>query len=229
MKPEQLKELADRIDHEQLWRRSALDRDEFTQEQRDRLDAGVELRRYSSQLGLANDKRKEGSEYMRGFKLERYQGGTYHSGCGDHEWHVAINAYSDAERKDRMPSVGWMYTAKRVADEVPRMIMLFEYERKKQLSSSFKMCGHDPRPGVQLPDNHLRCALGKECRACPHLASIDSHEKMTPEAKDEAKAWTCATHILLESETDSYIETFLRDKSDDAFDDRLAQSFSAEY
>lgn len=46
-----LMELADRIDHEQLWRRSPLERDSMTQEQRDRIDAGVALRRYADLLG----------------------------------------------------------------------------------------------------------------------------------------------------------------------------------
>ena len=49
-------------------------------------------------------------------------------------------------------------------------------------------------------------------------------DQMTNEAKDEAKAWTCATHILLESKTDRYFEQFLRDKTGDAFD---AQMFSS--
>ena len=52
---------------------------------------------------------------------------------------------------------------------------------------------------------------------------------MTPEAKDEAKAWTCATHFLLESKPDVFFESILRDKSDDAFEARLIESFAAEY
>jgi hypothetical protein len=55
--PEHLEALADRIDHEQLWRKAAMYRDDFTQDQRDRLDAGVQLRRY------ARDKRKEQAIY----------------------------------------------------------------------------------------------------------------------------------------------------------------------
>jgi hypothetical protein len=113
-----------------------------------------------------------------------------------------------------------------ISDEVPRMILLFEYERTGRLGNSYKMCRHDPRPATPLPDNHLYCALGKQCRKCPFLARIDSSERMTPEAKDEAKAWTCATHVLLESKTDSYMETILRDKSDDAFEHRLVSSLS---
>lgn len=49
-KPARLRELADRIDHETLWARAGMDRAGFTPEQCDRLDAGVELRRYASIL-----------------------------------------------------------------------------------------------------------------------------------------------------------------------------------
>lgn len=47
---ERLRALADQIDHEQLWRRPAMDRDSMTDEQRARLDAGVQLRRYAEIL-----------------------------------------------------------------------------------------------------------------------------------------------------------------------------------
>lgn len=70
--------------------------------------------------------------------------------------------------------------------------------------------------------------VGQECRKCPHLAAID-RSAMTPEAKDEAKAWTCATHFLLESDADVFMEQILFDKSDDAFNARLVESFAAEY
>jgi hypothetical protein len=44
-----LVELADRIDHEQNWRRSGIfQRDHLTQDQKDRLQAGVMLRRYAA-------------------------------------------------------------------------------------------------------------------------------------------------------------------------------------
>lgn len=51
MSPDKIKALADRIDHEELWRRDGIDRASFTAEQKDRLDAGVELRRYADLLG----------------------------------------------------------------------------------------------------------------------------------------------------------------------------------
>ena len=227
MKSEEIEALANRIDHEELWRRPGMERDSLTQDQRDRLDAGVNLRRFADQRFAVAEELKKGAEYIRGFKFVRADNmSTDRRGCGTHEWHVAVNAYSDAERKAGRPWPSWMYRAMMASDEVPRMILLFERERTVGLANSYKMCGHDPNPATPLPDNHLRCALDVECRKCPHLAAIEIRESMTPEAKDEAKAWTCAIHILLESNLDTYIEQFLRDKSDDAFDAQLVRSFA---
>jgi hypothetical protein len=217
--PEELEALANRIDHEELWRWPGMDRDKMTPEQRDRLMAGVYLRRYASDRGTMLEQLKEGAEYMRGMRLERANRGTDQRGCGDHAWHVACNAESDRLRAagdSKWPKV--LYSAMKISDEVPRMVLLFQYERERGMPTSFKMCGHDPRPATPLRDNHLRCALGHECRKCEYLAAIDRSERMTPEAKDEAKAWTCATHFLLESNPDVYFEDILRDKGDDAFD-----------
>jgi hypothetical protein len=50
VKQEKLRALADRIDHESLWKRPMMCRGQMTDEQRDRLDAGVMLRRYSDLL-----------------------------------------------------------------------------------------------------------------------------------------------------------------------------------
>ena len=230
--PEEIEALANRIDHEELWRLPGMRRDSLTPEQRDRLDAGVYLRRYAIDRFTVLEELKKGAEYIRGYKLTRADMCTDARGCGDREWHRAINAYADDRNAFPVPTDGrardWprmMYAAKTIADEVPRMILLFERERTTGLPETFKMCGHDPRPAKKLPDNHLRCGLGVECRKCPYLAAIDRSEKMPPEAKDEAKAWTCATHFLLESKPDVFFESILRDKSDDAFDDRIAESF----
>lgn len=230
MKPEDLEALANRIDSEELWRRNPFDRDQLTQEQRDRLDAGVNLRRYAHGLGLADRVRAEGAMFITGYKLADYSGGTYGRGCGTHEWHVAINRFSDAQRQAGKPWPRMMYAAKTISHEVRRMILLFERERTTGLDTSYRMCGHDPRPATPLPDNHLRCHLGQECRKCEFLGAIDANPGMTPEAKDEAKAWTCATHILLESDEDGlFLEQCLYDKSDDAFNARLIESFAQEH
>lgn len=226
--PEELEALANRIDHEELWRWAGMDRDKMTPEQRDRLMAGVHLRRYAHDRGVMLEQLKEGAQYMRGMRLERANRGTDQRGCGDHEWHVAINAESDRRREQGLEWPRMMYSAESISDEVPRMVLLFQYERERGMPTHFKMCGHDPRPAKPLPDNHLRCALGHECRKCEYLAAIDRAERMTPEAKDEAKAWTCATHFLLESKPDVFFEGILRDKGDDAFDERMAASFCGE-
>lgn len=226
--PEELEALANRIDHEELWRWPGMDHDKMTPEQKDRMMAGVHLRRYASDRGNMLEQLKEGAQYMRGMRLERANRGTDQRGCGDHQWHVAINAESDRRREQGEKWPRLMYSAKAISDEVPRMVLLFQYERERGMPTHFKMCGHDPRPAKPRPDNHLRCALGQECRKCEYLAAIDRAEKMTPEARDEAKAWTCATHFLLESKPDVWFEGILRDKGDDAFDDQLIASFAAE-
>jgi hypothetical protein len=202
--PEKLRALANRIDHEELWRRPGMERDTFTQDQRDRMDAAVNLRRYADDRFTVLKALEKGRESIRGTSA----------------WHSALNGQGIGNQAPH-----WMYTAKMVADEVPRMILLFEQERRG-LATHYKMCGHDPRPATPLPDNHLRCELGKECRKCPFLARIEAKEDMTNQAKDEAKAWTCATHILLESKPERYFEQFLRDKGDDAFHARMLSSFS---
>lgn len=43
--------LADRIDHQELWRQPLLDHDKMTPQQKDQLAAGVALRRYADLLG----------------------------------------------------------------------------------------------------------------------------------------------------------------------------------
>lgn len=222
---ERLRALADRIDHEELWRRPGLEHHDWPQDKQDRMMAGVNLRRYASKLQEKEDAAKPGRVYMRGFKLERVTGNYPRDrGCGDNEWHGVINQFQDGLRTAGKPWEGWLYTAKMVSDEVPRMILLFEQERRG-MPTSYKMCGHDPSPATPLPDNHLRCHLGQQCRKCPYLQAIDAAPGMTDEAKDEAKAWTCATHILLESKPDTHFEGFLHDKSDDAFHERMARSF----
>jgi hypothetical protein len=49
-KQEKLLALANRIDHEELWRWAGMDREKLTPEQEDHLDAGVALRRYADIL-----------------------------------------------------------------------------------------------------------------------------------------------------------------------------------
>lgn len=138
----------------------------------------------------------------------------------DHAWHVRINEY---EAPFEMPNVSpfgppvdpardgksFMYEAKHVAEEVPRLALLFGYERRRALPQVHHQCSHD-HVGTSVPDNHLTCCLGVECRTCPHLAVIDRVQTrrdystipsvevpITGEERDVMKAWTCATHILM--------------------------------
>lgn len=48
--PQYLRELADMVDHEKLWRLSGIDREKLTADQKKRLDAGVALRRHATDL-----------------------------------------------------------------------------------------------------------------------------------------------------------------------------------
>jgi hypothetical protein len=50
MSPEYLRELADMVDHEQLWRWAGMDHHKMTPEQKKRKDAGVALRRHATDL-----------------------------------------------------------------------------------------------------------------------------------------------------------------------------------
>lgn len=228
MTPEQLYALADRIDFDRQWSRppeTLVDDGPWTQEQRNRRDAGINLRRYAHGKERNQEAQKPGSVYMRGYKLTRVDHSTDHAGCGDGGWHSAIGKFNDERRKAGLPWSRMMYAAKQLSDEVPRMILLFEYERKG-LADSFKMCAHDPAPATPLPDNQLTCHLGVECRKCPYLAAIES-ATMPNEAKDEAKAWTCATHILTER-PDDYIEEYIYDKSSAIMNDRMARAAGGE-
>lgn len=109
----------------------------------------------------------------------------------DHPWHVQINRHSQAVGYE---SVRWMYDAKKAADEVPRLALLFGMEREGKLAKVHHQCSRDTE-GAQVPDNHLTCCLGVECRKCPHLLALDAVAR-PDEERDVMKAWTCAAHII---------------------------------
>lgn len=107
----------------------------------------------------------------------------------DNAWHGAINDYSDSIRDPENPSFWprWLYNAKHSMHETYRGMYLFEHDRKE--------------------DTGLKCALGKKCRACPILQTIErsmieSRERRPfPSAVedsdiDAAKVATCIGHIL---------------------------------
>jgi hypothetical protein len=109
----------------------------------------------------------------------------------DFKWHVALNTYNivGGDFKE------WMYEAKRMAEEVSRMVIWFGLERRGEMPKVHQQCSQ--QSPVPLVDNHLSCCLGKKCRECPHLLALEKAE-VTPEQLDEIKAWTCAGHILQE-------------------------------
>lgn len=136
-----------------------------------------------------------------------------------HKWHVAINKCS-SERGHG--DVGFMYEAKSMADEVPRMAYLFSKERAGALAKSMRQCSHSEP--VDVPDNHLSCCLGVKCAECPYLLAIDAAD-LEDEEKDTAKAWTCAAHIV-SSGGDMAREGYLLTVDDRMYWDRVYRSLA---
>lgn len=114
----------------------------------------------------------------------------------NHEWHVAINKHSDEWRKtgNEWETMRFMYEAKAMADEVPRMAMLFKAEREKALPQTHQQCSM--QAPVPVKNNNLSCCLGVKASECPHLVALEKIARCTPEEVDMAKAWTCAAHIV---------------------------------
>lgn len=113
----------------------------------------------------------------------------------DHAWHVAINRHSDEQREAEKEWPRFMYDAKHASQEVKRLALLFEHERNGKLAKTFRWCSCCA-DSKHVVDNHLTCCLGTECRKCPHLVALEK-AKLTAEQIDEAKAWTCVAHILV--------------------------------
>ena len=113
-----------------------------------------------------------------------------------HEWHAAVNRHSDERRAagNEWRKTRFMYNAKAMADEVPRMVMLFRQERENALPQTHQQCSQ--QAPVPVNDNHLSCCLGVKARECPHLLALEKIERCTPADVDTAKAWTCAAHIV---------------------------------
>lgn len=114
----------------------------------------------------------------------------------NHEWHVAVNKHSDEWRKagNGWGEVRFMYDAKKMADEVPRMVMLFRREREGALPQTHQQCSR--QAPVPVKDNHLTCCKGVNTRECPHLLALEKIARCDPADVDAAKAWTCAAHIV---------------------------------
>lgn len=142
-------------------------------------------------------------------------------------WHVALNEANFAPGAGMTIFRHWMYEAKQLADEVPRLVYLFTSEREQKLPSVHRQCSHSPLEPV--PDNHLTCCLGVECRKCEHLLVLEK-AALTPEQIDECKAWTCAAHILTEcgAHPNQYdtSEGFIQTTSDRIYWDRVYTSLA---
>jgi hypothetical protein len=121
-------------------------------------------------------------------------------------WHGGINAYADQERKEgrEWPSMRWLYNAKHAMHETYRGMYLFEADRKA--------------------DTGLKCALGKKCRTCPILKTIEESMEISKAQGpfpsgiedtdiDAAKVATCIAHIL-QTKTDIIDGAFFSTKDD---------------
>lgn len=141
-----------------------------------------------------------------------------------HVWNVAINQFHDG--KVGSPDWRhWMYEAKTLADEVPRMAMLFTLDRQGRLADVHSQCSRStPAPVV---DNHLSCCLGVACRECPELQALDKMQAATSDQIDQAKAWTCAAHIVSNG-GDHAREGYLLTVDDRMYWDRVYQNMAGD-
>lgn len=120
------------------------------------------------------------------------------------KWHEQVNRISDAITEydltekglKRMRPDTWprfMYDAMHAHGEVKRLALWFQKERTGDMPQIHRQCSHSkPEPII---DNHLTCCLGIKCSDCKYLKGLEKAE-LAPEQIDEAKAWTCVTHIL---------------------------------
>lgn len=144
-----------------------------------------------------------------------------------HEWHVAINRFSDFGRKRERDFPHFMYEAKRAASEVPRLIRLHREEREGKLPKVHQQCSRSPVE--QISDNYLECCLGVKCKECPHLQALEKAE-LLPEQIDIAKAWTCVGHIL-ETRGRNFVDTsegYLLTVGDRMFWQRVYESLASD-
>lgn len=143
----------------------------------------------------------------------------------NHNWHAAINQHSDKLRKASQTWPHFMYEAKTLADELPRMVKLFASERAGKLPAYHQQCSRQ-RPEL-IEENKLVCCRGVVCSECSHLMAIDSSEHISDEDKDTAKAFTCATHIVSDG-GDVMREGYILTKGDRLFWDNVYQSMAGE-
>lgn len=146
----------------------------------------------------------------------------------NHEWHVAVNRHQDANRAagKEWSEARFMYDGLKMADEVPRMVMLFRQERENELPQTHQQCSM--QAPVPVKDNHLSCCLGVKTRECPHLLALEKLDRCEPADSDTAKAWTCAAHIV-STGGDLMNEGFLLRVDDRMFWDNVHASLAQEF
>ncbi len=142
----------------------------------------------------------------------------------NHEWHVCCNAANPIGDKE---TPRFMYDGKTMADEVPRMVMLFKQEREKSLPATHVQCHSCDPAGQPISENHLSCCLGVKCLECPALLALDKMQRVTPEQIDEAKAWTCAAHVV-SSGGDTMGEGYLLHVGDRVYWERVYDNLAAD-
>lgn len=142
-----------------------------------------------------------------------------------HEWHVAVNQHQDEQLKagKSWGDARFMYDAKTMADEVPRMAMLFRQERENALPQTHQQCSM--QAPVPVKNNYLTCCKGVKTRECPHLLALETIKRCTPADIDTAKAWTCAAHIV-STDGDIMGEGFLLRADDRMYWDNVYDSLS---
>lgn len=140
----------------------------------------------------------------------------------NHNWHVAINRYTFETGHE---NTSFMYEAKTLSQEVPRLTMLFAKEREGTLATVHKQCSLSPE--IPVANNHLTCCLGIKCKDCPELKALELIEGATPEQVDTVKAWTCCAHIVSKG-GDMAGEGYILTVNDRMFWDNVYQSMSTE-
>jgi hypothetical protein len=140
-----------------------------------------------------------------------------------HEWHVAVNRLHYPDNRPAEEHRPWMYEAMSAADAIRYLPKLFAAERLGQLPQVHRQCSMSaPEPVIE---NKLTCCLGVVCRECPALKGLEA-AALTPEQVDEAKAWTCVTHIAFAG-GDPAREGYVLTTDDQMFWERTYASMAA--
>lgn len=139
-------------------------------------------------------------------------------------WHWAVNKHNDGKHGD--DRARFMYTAMDIAEESRRLPLLFKAERTGELPKVHVQCKCCAPEAQHIEDNHLFCCLGVKCRECPHLKALDAAD-LTPEQRDQAKAWTCIAHIIRDNPQADASEGMILTVDDRIFWDRVYSSLAA--